>query len=518
MPVQIAMVLLVGALFQAGAGEPSTKQPPPGRSHVERFLNPRERAARDAKEATAELAKNAHDVEALSKRGTARVQLGDLNGALADFRRAADLSSDQPDLFTSVGYVFTLLNRFADAHRAFERALALDGENFYANYHYGRLLLLQGTDLKLAASHLERALLARPDYTTIRFDLLTAYRLLKEPELASAQLRYLKAQLPKDPRVQYAEGLLAIDRGDYTSGIATLSSLLAAQPGMRGVRDDLALALVRTGRWSEAEGVLAELVKERPDAVEPAYLHALALFNEGKTVLAQFETGQLVAKYPKSVEVLILHGVVRAANGASLQEQIDLFRQATTLEPRSFDAQFYLGRALYAARQRPAAIAAFTQALEINPNHLKARFFLATALENEGQTDDAEKQYADLASRAPDSPEGHLGLGAVMIKRGDIDQAVGQLSKAVALDASLFEAHFALGKALLRAGRVDESIASLEKAVRIDPSRTEAHYQLGLALRRAGRADEAAREFDTVDRLNEAFRTSSNGMGEPVTP
>ena len=59
------------------------------RSHVERFSTPEVRAERSEAEATAKLAANANDTEALNARALARMHLGRYSEAYDDLRRAA---------------------------------------------------------------------------------------------------------------------------------------------------------------------------------------------------------------------------------------------------------------------------------------------------------------------------------------------------------------------------------------------------------------------------------------------
>lgn len=517
MRLRLYIVLAVGPLClasiaQAGQGTGGTVE----RSHVERFASLRERAEREEAEATARLQATPGDVQALSERGAARLALGKLDGALADFRQASAKDPKQPDLLTSTGYVLARLNRAKEATAAFDQALALDPENFYANYNLGRLMLRSGADPKQAAAHLERAIASRPDDVNIRFDLLTAYRLAGDATAANAQLRYLKEKRPRDPRILYAEGLLAVDRGDLETGVERFKAVLEAEPRLVGAWDDLALAYIRLGKWSDAEPILRRAADANPEAFDPRYMHSLALFNSGRTSEAEAGARILVQRFPDQAAARILLGITRAANGAAPAELVDLFSKAVAIDPKSFDAQFYLGRALFSSHNRPAAIQALTEAVAIKPDHVQARFFLATLLEDERLTDQAVAQYEELSRRAPDSPEGFVGLGAVLVNRGDYDAALAALTRAVALKPDMYEAQYSLGRALVRAGRVEEGVEALTRATVLEPSRAEAHYQLGLALRKLGRTDDAAREFQTVDRLNTEFRTNSTGMGEPV--
>lgn len=138
------------------------------------------------------------------------------------------------------------------------------------------------------------------------------------------------------------------------------------------------------------------------------------------------------------------------------------------------------------------------------------------ALFDAGRWNEAETEARKLVAAFPKSAEAAVLLGTVRSANGaDAVELVETFSRASALDPKSYDARLQLGRALLRAERDDEAIAVLDGAVALDPSRVEAHYQLARALRRAGRDEAAAREFATVDRLNEAARAMSNGMGGP---
>jgi tetratricopeptide (TPR) repeat protein len=516
MLIALTLAALVGSASQAtqaGKDETPRSSGAPERSHVERFATPRDRAQRAEADATARLKVNASDVDTLADRAGARLRLGKLNESLADFRRAADLAPYRADVLTSYGYVLGRLNRRTDALQVLRRALALEPNEPFANYHFGRLLLASGGEPKTAIVHLERALTTRPDLTDIRFDLVTAYRAIGELALASAQLRYLKEARPRDPRVVYVDGLLASDRGDIATAIERFRRALELAPRLLNARRDLALALIREQRWQEATPMLDELVRLAPTSFEFAYLRALTLFNGGAGDAAETSARDLVRRFPNASPAHTLLGTVLLSRGTGPNEARAALEAAARLDPSSFDARLALGRLQFGERDYDAAAESFARAVDSRPEDVRARFFHATALEYAGKVDAASAQYEELARRSPTSAEGFIGLGAVQARRGEFDAAVTSLRRAVELGSSLFEGHYRLGSALARLGRLDEAIASLERAVALEPQRPDAHYQLGLALRRAGRATEAEREFAIVERLNSEFRNRTGGMG-----
>ncbi|HEX8091310.1 MAG TPA: tetratricopeptide repeat protein [Blastocatellia bacterium] len=481
------------------------------RSHVERFSTPEVRAERAEAEATQKLAADPKDAAALNSRALARMRLGRYGEAHEDLRRAVSLKPSSAEYQANLGYLLFRVGKPAEAIDAERAALKLDDNHFTAHYQLGRFLLLAG-DQKLlaeAASHLRRALEIDPRRSEVRFDLLTVYRALGDQPNAIAQLNLLQDARPADPRVNYAEALLASDRGDLNAAINSLSQALRLDPLLDGARQDLGLAYIKLNRWPEAVDTFAELVRHRSDSVEAAYFHALALYNAGRSREAESESRRALRLDAGAAAAHTLLGIIIASRGGGDGEAIDSLTQAIALDPNSFDAQFYLGRVQYAAYDFQGAVRSLRAAVKLSPRHAEARFFLGTVLEVTGESDAALAEYQELIKLSPESASGLTGLGALLVKQGKTDEAVATLKRAAALDAKSFEAHWALGRAFVITGKFQEAIESLRLAVALAPGRADAHYQLGLALRRAGDAEEARREFEAVERINAEFRSRS---------
>jgi tetratricopeptide (TPR) repeat protein len=481
------------------------------RSHVERFSTPETRAERAEAEATQKLTANPKDADALNARALARMRLGRYSEAHEDLRRAVTLKPSSGEYQANLGYVLFKIGKPVEAVNAERAALKLDDNNFTAHYQLGRFLLLAG-DAKLlaeAALHLRRALEIDPRRSEVRFDLLTAYRALGDQPNAIAQLNLLQDARPADPRVNYADALLASDRGDLNSAINSFREALRLDPLLHGARQDLGLAYIKLNRWVEAVETFTELVRHRSDSVEAAYFHALSLYNAGRSLEAERESRRALRLDAGAAAAHTLLGIILASRGGADAEAIDSLTQAIALDPNSFDAQFYLGRVQYAAYDFQGAARSLSAAVKLNPRHAEARFFFGTVLEATGESEAALAQYQELIKLSPESAFGLTGLGALLVKQGKMDEAIGALKRAIALDKKSFEANWALGRAFVLTEKFQEAIESLRLAVSLSPDRADAHYQLGLALRRAGLTEEAKREFETVERINTQFRNRS---------
>jgi tetratricopeptide (TPR) repeat protein len=482
------------------------------RSHAERFSTPQARAERAEIEASEKLKAAPDDPENLNARAYARMGLGHYPEAVEDLRRAVALNPRKADYQANLGYALWKIGRRTEAVKAEREAVKLDDKNFTAHYQLGRFLLLGGdpTQLTEAAVHLRRALEIDPRRSEVRFDLLTVYRSLGDQPNAIAQLNLLQDARPADPRVMYADALLASDRGDLNAAINGFRETLRLDPNLYGAWQDLGLAFIKLKRWSDAVDTFAELAHKQSDSVDVAYFYALSLFNTGRLTEAEREARRALRLDAGASAAHTLLGIILASRGGANAEASDALAQATALDPSSFDAFFYLGRVEYTMKDYAASVQHLRSAVKINPAHAEGRFFLGTALEAAGDSDAALVEYQKLIEIDRESAMGQVGLGALLVKQGKIEEAISTLKRATSLDAKSFEGHWALGRALILGNRFADAAAALQVAVALAPDRSDAHYQLGLALKRLGRNEEAKQEFAIVERLNSEFRNRTS--------
>jgi tetratricopeptide (TPR) repeat protein len=497
-------------LFASATIAPA-QETPRVRSHVERFSTLDARAQRAATDANARLAADPNDPEALNLRALTHMRFGRYADAWQDLRRAVAVKPNNSVYQMNLGYVLWKLSRPAEAINAQRAALKLDETNVTAHYQLGRFLLRQPgrESLTEAVVHLRRALELDPRQYEARFELIAAYRAIGDGAQASTQLDLVAEGRPSDPRVFYLRGLIASDRNDLPAAIRGFKEALRRDPSLYGAWQDLGLAYLKLQQFNEALEALGELAKRQPESAEAAYLHALALFNTRRNPEAEAEARRALRLSAGAAEAHTLLGVILAARGNANSEAAESLSQATALNPRSFDAQLYLGRVQYAMRDYEAAQRSLSEATKLNPGHAEARFFLGTVLETLGDSEAAYQQYEQLIKIDPNSAMGLVGAGVLFLKSGKLNEAIDALSRATALDLSRFEAHLALGRALSLAQRLPEAVTSLKKAIALAPNRPDAHYQLGLALRKLGRADEAAAEFAIVEQINRDYRTGA---------
>jgi tetratricopeptide (TPR) repeat protein len=525
-PSSSLAAVLVGALLPTSA---VFGQQMPEASHRERFA-PREQALEKAEqELDTKIADHPDDPHLLTDRGLLRLDMNRKDEALADMRKAVELQPNDSQSHVNLAYGMIVSGQNSAAIDEARRALSLNANNAAAHALLGRTLVASDNTIREGIDHLQRSLEIFPDQPDLRFDLISALRKTGDYAAAGIQLRILKDSLPSDNlRLQYTQGLLFADLGHPEAAAASFRRALAHDPDFEGafspdpevrkafnpepdllpIWQDLGVALVHSGKWNEAAGVLGGVGRARPGSFPVAYMNALALQNSGNTKLAENEVRRAISLNEKSADAHTLLGITLSSE-SRFKEAIVELESAVELDPGSFDAQMYLGRARYGLSDAPGAAAALQEAVKLRSSDSEARFLLGTVLEIAGDKDGATAQYRELVTLSPNDPRGYLGLGSILSKYGQNDEAIQQLQHAHALAPENFEANMALGRLLAKTGKFDESIPSLEEASREQPDSPEAHYQLALSLQRAGRAEQASQEFAEVERLNQQRRSGS---------
>lgn len=222
-------------------------------------------------------------------------QRGDLVGAEAAFRKAAEGDPDYPDAQANLGHVLRRTGRSGEAEQRFRRAIACDHEHGLANLELGAMLYEQRRP-ELAVPHLQagiqRELSHRAGQYTLAVALhelgrldeaITAYRRLivagdRDPtvfamlasaleaagELDGAAAGYEAALEIEADNAVAAAGLAGVHTvsGQAVAALKLLAPLIARGGGPAALHVAHARALRAAGRPNEALLNLAELLRQ----------------------------------------------------------------------------------------------------------------------------------------------------------------------------------------------------------------------------------------------------------------
>jgi len=191
------------------------------------------------------------------------------------------------------------------------------------------------------------------------------------------------------------------------------------------------------------------------------------------------------------------------------------FAQAARLNPRSLDAQAYLGLACMQQGKDEQAVIAFKLALDIQPHLAMALANLVSLLHKlERQREALTYQERWLAAE-PNSCIAHYSAGVIYQTLHQLAQARKHYEQVLALGAggvSVYSTQLNLGVVCYGLRDFDAAVAHSRQALAIKPDCAVSHYNIGNAQKEQGRHDEAIASFEHALRFDPGFSDAHSNI------
>lgn len=395
------------------------------------------------------------------------------------------------------------------------RLLLLAGANAVELGHWSRAEALLGKAVQLApkqtegarllartymgmgsvrkASQILKPLVQRPDATSEDFYLAGTVELQSgKPGEAEALFKKAAVLAPNDAQVRIALALRQMARGEVDSAMATLSAVAAAD---KGVGADLALigASLRRGDLDAASKAIDALERKLPGqplpfdlrarvflakrdlvgervnlekavSLAPTYFPAVARLAEIELIEGQVDKARqrfeaVVKVDPKNVQARTAIADLRARQGGSVDEVVELFKQAQAANPGDKLPRLRLVEYLLAKRSSAKALAVAQDAVNAIGGDADLLEALGRCQLAVGDTLQAISSFNKVVGMRPDHVQPLLQLSRLYEIRGDMAQATQQLRRALEIAPNDLAAQRALIQLFLRAGKTDDAIA-----------------------------------------------------------
>jgi arylsulfatase A-like enzyme/Flp pilus assembly protein TadD len=249
----------------------------------------------------------------------------------------------------------------------------------------------------------------------------------------------------------------------------------------------------------------------------------------------------------KAINRLVREGLTRL-HDRDFAGSAERFRALQARGIDSFEAHYYLGRALVGLARWREAATQFEGALRWQPAYVAAHEALATCRERTGDTRgalaalregqrrsprdprlldaeaslqrrlgnpaEARRAYEAMLPLAPKDALVRVQLGELYRDAGDPARGAALLREAVALDPSSASYWNALGMVLGGQDALADAEKAFREAVARDPRSARYRFNLGLALERQGRRDEARAAFRDALAADPAFAPARQRLRE----
>jgi tetratricopeptide (TPR) repeat protein len=415
----------------------------------------------------------------------------DFDQALRLSEGALEKSPHDYRIWTLRGMAYSGERKTSQALDAFEHALKLNSAYLPAMEGAAQVEYQQGNTG--AKAYLQRVLALRPDDPTSHAMLgVIAYR---EKDCANSVIHFQKAGdlLSNQPAALADYGACLAMRGQFEEATAVLKKAIAAQPGSKQVRYNLALS-----EWkaNHAEDALATLQPTDGNSYEDEEFLLLAADiceSQNDTARAIALLRKAILAQPKKVDAYLDLAYI-SFDHASPQVGVDVLNAGLTQLPAN--AQIYLVRGVLYAQ-----LGKFMEATEdfATANHLDPNLsFTATAMgivqSQEHRSDEALDTFRAAAKAHPKDALTHYLLAEALSQQTNPashdTQAITAAQLAARLDPQMVAARDLLATLYLRDGNIQASIEQCRTALATDPKDQQALYHLILALRKTDQKDQ----------------------------
>jgi len=304
--------------------------------------------------------KNPSCVEAYSKIGDCKCDLGLYSGAVEAYKKAIIIDSNYIDAYAGLGWAYGNLSLYSEEVEAYEQAIRVEPDNADAYYNLGAACAKLGSYSKAIKAY-KQAIGINPDDADAHCNLGAAYAnlgLYSEAIDAYEQAIYVK---PAYAQVYYN---LAIAYGNlkrHGEAIEAYKQAIRIDPDYADAHFNLGLAYGNLGRYSEQIEAYKQAIRINPD-------DAYTYYNLGLTYV----------------------------NLESYSKAIEAYKQAIRINPDNAYAHYNLGVAYANLGRYSEEIEAYKQAICFNSDYAYAHYGLGLAYLRTKDTGSALQEYKIL--------------------------------------------------------------------------------------------------------------------------
>ncbi|MFP6581374.1 MAG: tetratricopeptide repeat protein [Candidatus Hydrogenedentota bacterium] len=358
---------------------------------------------------------------------------GDFVGALATFRRAAEIDSRYAELHWWMGRVLLKLKQFDDARNAFHKAIDEDVCPLRAVGEIPPVI---------------RSVAERKNVPLIDFEQLVDQRCRQQLGHASPGEEFFL---------------------DHVHPTISANGLLASAIVERLIETETIKANAKPTQKQLDE------VSHRINSRIDAHQHAIALRNLAKVLNwagKHFEAGSLalraVKELPDDPECLLFSGVFLAKTGR-VEQAIENYRRALRHRPNYANAHQMLGAALVDRGKLDEALEHFTALVRLRPNDAHAWQMIGAIHAEKGRFVEALQNYEKAISLKLDDANIHYHLAIALGQLNRPQKSIRHYRRAIKLMPDDVDAHNNLGVMLMHEGRMSEAADHFRSVLRLRP-------------------------------------------------
>ncbi|MCC6556833.1 MAG: tetratricopeptide repeat protein, partial [Polyangiaceae bacterium] len=402
--------------------------------------------------------------------GRTELALGNKKEAEAAYLDAVTVPENRPEIVDAYVALASLLSSLGRNEEASTRLAEASAKfpDLPALHKAKAEVAMQTGRFEDAKRELELALSKEDDLGT-RFKLGVANRRLRLFDDAAKIFDQVAAADKDYPGLALERGLLFEETGQSERALEMYADALRKAPNDVDLKLRVGSTQVIAGYATQAEPILREVLKDRPNSAEANHFLGRALL----------------------------------VRGTNLAESLRFLERAAEIDPNRAEYQLYVGWAANEAGQPGRAETALNRALELDRELGDAYWQRGVRLQKGGATLDALKDLKIALEKRPARYEAYATMALCYQDQGSWAEAEEAWRKAIAKNDNVPEWHYRLGKIYASHNNRAASATELEKAVILSevPDRPtppwlfDAHFLLAEAMRATNNREKAVRSY-----------------------
>jgi Tfp pilus assembly protein PilF len=304
-----------------------------------------------------------------------------------------------------------------------------------------------------------------------------------------------------------ADGIKALDQGDYEAAVRAFQAAIAKDPADYSAHFNLALAYGFLRRDADGIAEYRKTLELKPGLYEAELNASILLLRQNQAAAALPLLEDAATQKPSEFRPRLYLADAQLASGAPGKAD-ENYRKASEIDPKSAAAQLGLARALAAEGKTPDAALSFRRAAELDPAYRDALLELAGL-------DERNQQWAeaiDIYRQFPQQPAARERLGILLMQTKQYAEAIPELEESYKQSPTKAN-RVALASAYVFHEEPEKALPLYEKAVADDPSNYDLHRMYAQALRDRKQYAAAAGEFSAAAKLKPEDAHTWNELG-----
>ncbi|XP_034019373.1 LOW QUALITY PROTEIN: protein O-mannosyl-transferase TMTC1 [Thalassophryne amazonica] len=349
--------------------------------------------------------------------------------------------------------------------------------NAKVHYNFANFLKDIGRDPE-AIHHYNNALRLYPRHASALNNLGT---LTHDPDEAERYYRKALDTNPQHNRALFNLGNLLKSQGKDKEAEALLKDSIVFGPYFADAYSSLASMYAEQKRFAEASEVYLKGIENCPESSDLHNNYGVFLVDTGRGELAAAHYHQAIRLKPAHYVAMVNLG--RLLRSSNENKEAESWYKRALQVTRKVEILTPLGALYYNTGRYEEALQVYREASTLQPNSTDIWLALAQVLVMAGHTNDAEVMTLDIISREDGCIECYRLLSAIYSKRGDHSQALDALDRALQLnpgDVSVrAELYFSKGNQLREMNQLDQAFQNYKLVVELKPDQSQAWMNMG---------------------------------------